>query len=175
MGMHYQYKRLDSNNFTAHSLDVFVRHQTVTACWRKIGKDWKLVPNVYEENWSQAQCREIAEDVAHSILARSTASGSLGLRPSPTVYSEPRQDMCSWFVFRSQRNTGVRVSAGGSFPWPAKRPGGWARTNCIFRRIPQKSHRRHTGHLAAVLQKKSMRNWLQRSPLTSKWNTDYRV
>ena len=76
MGMHYQYKRLDSNNFTAHSLDAFVRYQTVTACWRKIGKDWKLVPNVYEENWSQAQCREIAEDVAHSISLDQTGFGA---------------------------------------------------------------------------------------------------
>ena len=76
MGMHYQYKRLDSNNFTAHSLDVFVRHQTVTACWRKIGKDWKLVPNVYEENWSQAQCRDMAEDVVQHIKLDQTGFGA---------------------------------------------------------------------------------------------------
>jgi hypothetical protein len=25
------------------------------------------VPNVYEENWSQVQCRENAEDVVHHI------------------------------------------------------------------------------------------------------------
>ena len=67
MGMNYQYRRLDKNNFTGHSLDGFVRHQTVTACWRKIGNDWKLVPNVYEENWSQVQCRETAEDMARHI------------------------------------------------------------------------------------------------------------
>ena len=156
MGMNYQYKRLDNNNFTANSLDDFVRHQTVTECWRKTDNDWKLVPNVYEENWSQVQCREIAEDVVHNInldqtgfgafdgeriigfatvshcvfgvrlaLACSMASGSLGLRPSPTVYSELRQDMCSWFVFRYQRNTGARASAGSSFQWLVKRPGGW--------------------------------------------------
>ena len=61
-----------------------------------------------------------------------------------------------------------------AFPWPAKNHGGWARINCIFQRIPQKSHRQHTGHLDAVSQKKSMRNWQQRSHLTSKWNTDYK-
>ena len=44
-------------------MDDFVRHQTVTEYWRKIAGDWKLVPNVYEENWSQVQCREIAEAV----------------------------------------------------------------------------------------------------------------
>ena len=63
MGTKYQYKRLDNNNFTGYSLDDFVRHQTVTECWRKIAGDWKLVPNAYEENWSQVQCREITEDV----------------------------------------------------------------------------------------------------------------
>ena len=107
-------------------------------------------------------------------LAPLTASGSSGLRLSPTGYSGLRQDMCSWFVFKSQRNTGVRASAESSFPWPAKRPGGWARTNCIFRRIPQKSHRRHTGHLAVRLRRRSMRDWQQRSPLMSKWNIDYK-
>ena len=30
IGMNYQYKRLDNNNFTGNSLDDFVRHQTVT-------------------------------------------------------------------------------------------------------------------------------------------------
>ncbi len=31
----------------------------MTECWRKISKDWKLVPNVYEENWSQAAYRAL--------------------------------------------------------------------------------------------------------------------
>ena len=76
MGMNYQYKRLDSNNFTRNSLDGFIRHQTVTECWRKIGGVWKLVPNAYEENWSQEQCREIAEDVVHHINLDQTGFGA---------------------------------------------------------------------------------------------------
>ena len=76
MGIRYHYRRLDNHNFTGHSLDDFVRHQTVTACWRKINNDWKLVPNVYEENWSQAQCREIAEDVARHINLDQTGFGA---------------------------------------------------------------------------------------------------
>ena len=42
-GMNYQYRRLDNNNFTGNSLDDFVRHQTVTECWRKTDNGWKLV------------------------------------------------------------------------------------------------------------------------------------
>lgn len=76
MGIKYQYKKLDNHNFTGHSLDDFIRHQTVTACWRKINNDWKLVPNVYEENWSQVQCREIAEDVVHHINLDQTGFGA---------------------------------------------------------------------------------------------------
>ena len=76
MGIQYQYKRLDNHNFTGHSLDDFVRRQTVTECWRKIDNDWKLVTNVYEENWSQAQCREIAEDVVHHINLDQTGFGA---------------------------------------------------------------------------------------------------
>ena len=76
MGMNYQYRRLDKNNFTGHSLDDFVRHQTVTECWRKIDNDWKLVPNAYEENWSQVQCRETAEDMARHINLDQTGFGA---------------------------------------------------------------------------------------------------
>ena len=75
-GLNYQYRRLDNNNFTGNSLDDFVRHQTVTKCWRKIDNDWKLVPNVYEENWSQVQCREIAKDVVHNINLDQTGFGA---------------------------------------------------------------------------------------------------
>ena len=76
MGMNYQYRRLDKNNFTGHSLDDFVRHQTVTECWRKIDNDWNLVPNAYEENWSQVRCWEIAEDVVHHINLDQTGFGA---------------------------------------------------------------------------------------------------
>ena len=72
--IHYQ--RLNADNFTGHSLDDFVRHQTVAECWRKTGSDWELVPNVYEENWSQAQCREIAKDMAHHINLDQTGFGA---------------------------------------------------------------------------------------------------
>ncbi len=72
----YLYKRLDNNNFSVHSLDDFVRHQAVTECWRRTDSDWKLVPNVYEENWSLAQCRKMAEDVAHDISLDQTGFGA---------------------------------------------------------------------------------------------------
>ena len=76
MGNRYQYRRLDKYNFTGNSLDDFVRHQNVAECWRKIGSDWKLVPNVYEENWTQAQCREIAADVVRHINLDQTGFGA---------------------------------------------------------------------------------------------------
>ena len=76
IGSKYQYKQLDNHNFTGHSLDDFVRRQKVTECWRKTGGEWKLVPNIYEENWSQVQCREIAEDVVHHINLDQTGFGA---------------------------------------------------------------------------------------------------
>ena len=76
MGIKYQYRRLDSNNFTGHSLDDFVRHQTVTECWRKTDNGWELVPNVFEENWSQEQCRKMAEEILHNINLDQTGFGT---------------------------------------------------------------------------------------------------
>ena len=34
------------------------------------------MPNAYEENWSQAQCREIAENVVHHINLDQTGFGA---------------------------------------------------------------------------------------------------
>ncbi len=76
MGMKYQYKRLDNHNFTGHSLDDFVRHQTVTECWRRTDSGWKLVPILYEENWSLEQCREIAENVSQHMNLDQTGFGA---------------------------------------------------------------------------------------------------
>ena len=67
MSVEIHYQRLNADNFTGHSLDDFVRRQTVAECWRRTDSGWKLVPNVYEENWSKAQCREIAEDMVRHI------------------------------------------------------------------------------------------------------------
>ena len=75
-GTGYQYRRLNNTNFTGHSLDGFVRHQTVAECWRQINNEWKLVPNVYEENWSLEQRREIAEDVVHHMNLDQTGFGA---------------------------------------------------------------------------------------------------
>ena len=72
----YQYRRVDNTNFSGHSLDGFVRRQTVTECWRKINNDWKLVPNAYEENWSQAQCRKMAEEMLRDINLDQTGFGA---------------------------------------------------------------------------------------------------
>ena len=71
-----QYKRLDTTNFNGRSLDSFVRHQAVTECWRRWDNVWKLVPNVYEEKWSQEQCREIAEDVVRHMNLDQTGFGA---------------------------------------------------------------------------------------------------
>jgi len=76
MSAEIQYQRLNGDNFTGRSLDDFVRRQTVAESWRRINRDWKLVPNVYEENWSQVQCRKIAEDVAHHIHLDQTGFGA---------------------------------------------------------------------------------------------------
>ena len=74
--LHWEYKKLDNHNFTGHSLDDFVRRQTVTESWRKTDDGWKLVPNAYEENWPLAQRREIAEDLARHINLDQTGFGA---------------------------------------------------------------------------------------------------
>jgi len=71
-----QFSRLDEDNFNGRSLDSFVRHQTVTECWRRTDSGWKLVPILFEENWSLEKCREIAEDVSLHMNLDQTGFGA---------------------------------------------------------------------------------------------------
>ena len=71
-----QYKRLDVNCFNAHSLDSFVRHQTVTECWRKEENKWILVSNPFVENWTIEQCWAIAEDIVQHMNQDQTGFGA---------------------------------------------------------------------------------------------------
>ena len=71
-----QYKKLDANCFNAHSLDSFVRHQTVTECWRKVDNKWVLVPNPFVENWTTEQCQAIAEDIVQHMNHDQTGFGA---------------------------------------------------------------------------------------------------
>ena len=165
MGMNYQYKRLDNNNFTGNSLDDFVRHQTVTECWRKIDNDWKLVPNVYEENWSQVQCREIAEDVVHNINLDQTGFGAFD---GERIIGFATVSHCVFGVTaRYVQLVCLQISED-------------YRCQGIGRRLfslaceEAQRHRRHTGHLAVRLRRRSMRDWQQRSRLMSNWNIDYK-
>lgn len=74
--MEIAYARLNHSNFTAHSLDTFVRHQVVTRCWRKVEGAWRLVPISLVEDWSPETCREIAADVAAHMEKDQTAIGA---------------------------------------------------------------------------------------------------
>ena len=70
------YEKLNTENFNAHSLDNFVRHQQVKECWRNVDGQWKLVPIEFEENWSIEKCQEIATDVALNMEKSQTAIGA---------------------------------------------------------------------------------------------------
>lgn len=74
--MDIQFKALDHTNFDAGSLDAFVRHQQVEACWRRVGGAWQLVPVSLVEDWSLEQCREIAADVARHMGRDQSAFGA---------------------------------------------------------------------------------------------------
>ena len=71
-----QYKRLNAQCFNEHSLDSFVRHQTVTECWREVDNKWVLVPNPFIEDWTIEQCRVIAENIVQHMNQDQTGFGA---------------------------------------------------------------------------------------------------
>ena len=74
--MEIDYRQLNNKNFTKHSLDDFIRHQKGQECWRIVDNRWKLVPITFDENWTVAECREIAKDIASHIEKDQTAFGA---------------------------------------------------------------------------------------------------
>lgn len=72
--MQIRYEKLNKSNFNAYSLDNFVRRQQVTECWRKVEGAWQLQPNVFVDDWSLEQRREIATDVALHMEDDQTAT-----------------------------------------------------------------------------------------------------
>lgn len=74
--MEIEYQQLNSKNFTTHSLDDFIRHQQVQECWRVVDDQWKLVPIALEENWTEDECRTIAQDIALHMEKDQTAFGA---------------------------------------------------------------------------------------------------
>ena len=138
------------------------------------------MPNAYEENWSQAQCREIVENVVHHINLDQTGFGAfdgeriIGFATvSHRIFGASARyvQLVCFQISEEYRRQGIGRKLFSMACEEARR---WGRINCTFRRIPQKRHRRHIGRLAVRLRRRSMRNWPQRSPLTSKWNTDYK-
>lgn len=71
-----RYERLNAHNFNVNSLDGFIRHQTVREVWRETDGIWRLVPNAFEESWSQEQCRQVAADVAEHMQTDQSAFGA---------------------------------------------------------------------------------------------------
>lgn len=67
------FEKLNTHNFQVDSLDDFIRHQKVQECWREVDGEWKLVPIAFEEDWTLAQCREIAQDIALHMEKDQTA------------------------------------------------------------------------------------------------------
>lgn len=78
--MEIRYERLNTENFNANSLDKFIRHQVIRESWRKIGGQWKLVPNEFEENWSLEECRKIATNVGNHMESDQSAFGAFAGR-----------------------------------------------------------------------------------------------
>lgn len=68
------YQELNHENFNEHSMDDFIRHQTVTESWRMIDGKMVLKPTVFEQVWSLEKRREIAKDIVEGFDSK-TISG----------------------------------------------------------------------------------------------------
>lgn len=59
--------QLPDPRFNEYSLDDFIRHQTVSECWRNIDGEWKLLPIAFTEDWGPEKCREEAAGMIERI------------------------------------------------------------------------------------------------------------
>ena len=74
--MEIRYEKLNHENFGGHSLDDFIRHQTITECWRNVDGELKLVPHSFTEDWSVEKCREVAAGISCRLEKELSAFGA---------------------------------------------------------------------------------------------------
>ena len=74
--MEIRYEKLNHGNFDCHSLDDFIRHQTITECYRNVDGEIKLVPTDFTEDWSVEKCREIAAGISCRLEKNLSAFGA---------------------------------------------------------------------------------------------------
>lgn len=74
--MEIRYEKLKHGNFGGRSLDEFIRHQTISECWRKVDGELKLVPNEFAEDWTVEKCREIAAGISCRLEKDLSAFGA---------------------------------------------------------------------------------------------------
>ena len=70
------YDRITAENFSAASLDGFIRRQEVTHCWRKRDGRWTLLPIAYVEDWDLEGRRRRAENILRSVKDGDPAYGA---------------------------------------------------------------------------------------------------
>lgn len=70
------FTRLTEENFGAHSLDGFIRHQEVREIWRKTADGCRLVPNAFTEDWDLEHRREVAREICDGIRDGGFAFGA---------------------------------------------------------------------------------------------------
>lgn len=74
--MEIRYEKLNHGNFDGRSLDEFIRHQTISECWRNVDGELKLVPNEFAEDWTIEKCREIAAGISCRLEKDFSAFGA---------------------------------------------------------------------------------------------------
>ena len=74
--MEIRYEKLNHGNFGGRSLDEFIRHQTISECWRKVDGELKLVTNEFAEDWTVEKCREIAAGISCRLEKDLSAFGA---------------------------------------------------------------------------------------------------
>jgi len=61
------YQELNKENFNEHSMDDFIRHQSVTESWRMVDGQMVLKPTVFEQDWSLEKRRETAKEITEEM------------------------------------------------------------------------------------------------------------
>lgn len=174
--MKINYERLNADNFNAHSLDDFVRHQKVSECWRNVNGEWKLVPICFEENWSLEKCQEIAADVVLHFEKDQSAFGAFDgeklvgfITVSHEIFGKTAK-YAELIAFKFQSRTVAKELEKSFLRWLVTKLEKSVQKNCTFRGTLQKKVRLHTKRCAAFTQKKSMKHVRKKNLAMFSWN-----
>ena len=111
-----EYRRLEESEISRELFLGFIRHQTVTDCWRKIDGEWVVRPDPFIDDWKEEEYEFLVECLKNTIstggfvyaaFSDDVLKGFASVEPKMFGGEEKYLDLSSIHVSEDMRGKGI--------------------------------------------------------------------